>query len=124
MRSIHSQFSTSKLVLADLIEIVYEINSFVTKRVNALWILFAKGVFIMRKKPPEIDFGKEAEEHLKAIRSRIGQEVPLSNHYVRGRRPILVSIEGDTATLQFHNGALLVQVPLRYLVDDSGYRKT
>jgi len=77
----------------------------------------------MRKKPQEIDFGKEAEEHLKAIRSRIGQEVPLSNHYVRGSRPILVSIEGDTATLQFPNGALFVQVPLRDLVDDSGYWK-
>jgi hypothetical protein len=78
----------------------------------------------MRKKPQEIDFCKEAEEHLKAIRSRIGQEVPLSNYYVRGRRPILVSIDGDTATLRFFNGAILVQVPLRDLVDDSGYWKT
>lgn len=36
-----------------------------TKRVKAVLILLAKGVFKMRKKPPEIDFGKE-EEHLKA----------------------------------------------------------
>ena len=72
----------------------------------------------MRRKPQEIDFGKEAEEHLKAIRSCIGREVPHSNRYVRGQRPILVSIEGETATLQFPNGALLVQVPLRDLVDD------
>jgi hypothetical protein len=77
----------------------------------------------MRKKPQEINFGKEAEEHLKAIKSRIGKEVPLSNHYVRGQRPILVSIEGDTATLQFPNGATLLKVPLRDLVDDTGYWK-
>jgi hypothetical protein len=61
---------------------------------------------------------------LNAIRSRIGQEVPLSNRYVRGQRAILVSVDGETATLQFPNGATLAKVPLRDLVDDSGYWKS
>ena len=77
----------------------------------------------MKKKPKEIDFRKEAEEQLEAIKSRIGQEVPLSNRYVRGQRAILVSIDGETATLQFPNGAMLVKVPLRDLVDDCGFWK-
>jgi len=77
----------------------------------------------MKKKPKEIDFRKEAEEQLEAIKSRIGQEVPLSNRYVRGQRAILVSVDGETATLQFPNGATLSNVPLRDLVDDSGYWK-
>ncbi len=77
----------------------------------------------MKKKPKEIDFRKEAEDQLNAIRSRIGQEVPLSNRYVRGQRAILVTIIGETATLQFPNGATLANVPLRDLVDDSGYWK-
>ncbi len=77
----------------------------------------------MKKKPKEIDFHKEAEEQLEAIKSRIGQEVPLSNRYVRGQRAILVSVDGETATLQFPNGATLANVPLRDLVDDSGYWK-
>ena len=66
----------------------------------------------------------EAEEQLEAIKSRIGQEVPLSNRYVRGQRAILVSVDGETATLQFPNGATLAKVPLRDLVDDSGYWRT
>jgi hypothetical protein len=84
----------------------------------------AKGVFAMKKKPKEIDFHKEAEEQLEAIKSRIGEEVPLSNRYVRGQRAILVSADGETATLQFPNGATLANVPLRDLVDDSGYWRT
>lgn len=78
----------------------------------------------MARQPKEIDFCKEAEDQLNAIKSRIGQEVPLSNRYVRGPRPILVSVDGDVATLRFPNGASLIQVPLRDLVDDSGYWKT
>ncbi len=66
---------------------------------------------------------REAEDQLNATRSRIGQEVPLSNRYVRGQRAILVSVDGETATLQFPNGATLAKVPLRDLVDDSGYWK-
>ncbi len=38
----------------------------------------------MKKKIKEIDFRKEAEVQIEAIKSRIGQEVPLSNRYVRG----------------------------------------
>ncbi len=77
----------------------------------------------MSRKPKEIDFRREAEDQLNAIRSRIGQEVPLSNRYVRGRRATLVSVDGETATLLFPNGATLTNVPLRDLVDDSGYWK-
>jgi hypothetical protein len=54
----------------------------------------------MSKKPKEIDFRKEEEMQLEAIKSRIGQEVPLSNRYVRGPRPILVPVEGTVATLR------------------------
>jgi hypothetical protein len=36
---------------------------------------------------------------------------------------VLVSVDGETATLQFPNGATLANVPLRDLVDDSGYWK-
>ena len=50
--------------------------------------------------------------------------VPLSNRYVRGQRAILVSVDGETATLQFPNGATLAKVQLRDLVDDSGYWKS
>ena len=58
-----------------------------------------KGVLAMSKKPKEIDFRKEAEDQLNAIRSRIGQDVPLSNRYVREQRAILVSVDGETVTL-------------------------
>jgi hypothetical protein len=34
---------------------------------------------------------------------------------------LLVSITGETATIRFPNGATLSQVPIRDLVDDSGY---
>jgi hypothetical protein len=78
----------------------------------------------MPRQPKEIDFCKEAEDQLNAIRSRIGQEVPLSNRYVRGQRAVLVAVDGETATIQFPNGATLAKVPLRDLVDDSGYWKT
>ncbi len=64
----------------------------------------------MKKRPKEIDFRQEAEDQLNAIKARIGQEVPLSNRYVRGPRPILVSVERETATLRFPNGASLVEV--------------
>jgi hypothetical protein len=82
-----------------------------------------KGEQARSKKPKEIDFRKEVEDQLNAIRSRIGQEVPLSNRYVQGQRAILVSVDGETAKLQFPNGATLAKVPLRDLVNDSGYWK-
>lgn len=77
----------------------------------------------MRRKPPEIDFGQEAAAELAAIRAKLGQEVPLSQRYTLGPRARLESIEGDLATLVFPNGAKLEGVPLRDLVDDSGYWK-
>jgi len=75
--------------------------------------LLAKGVVRMRKKSLEIDFRKEAELQIEAIKSRIGQEVPLSTRYAREPRAILVSVEGDTATIRFPNGAILSNVPIR-----------
>ena len=39
----------------------------------------------MKQKPKEIDFIKEEEAQLIAIKARVGQEVPLSNRYVRSR---------------------------------------
>lgn len=77
----------------------------------------------MKRKSKEINFEKEAEAELAAIRSRIGLEVPLSNRYVRGQRAILVSVDGETATIRFPNGATLAGVLLRDLVDDRGYWK-
>jgi hypothetical protein len=59
----------------------------------------------MSKKLKEIDFRRGEEEQLNAIKSRIGQEVALSNRYVRGPRPILVPVEGTVATLRYSNGA-------------------
>jgi hypothetical protein len=75
----------------------------------------------MRKKPKTIDFEGETRDEIEAIKSRIGQEVPLSRRYTQGARAMLVSIEGETATIRFPNGATLSEVPIRDLVDDSGY---
>lgn len=77
----------------------------------------------MRRKPPEIKFDQEAEEHRQRVLALVGQQIPLSMRYVLGPRPILVSVEGDRATLLFPSGARLENVPLRDLVDDSGYWK-
>jgi hypothetical protein len=78
----------------------------------------------MRKKPKIIDFEGETIEEIEAIKSKIGQELPLSRRYTQGRRALLVSITGDTATIRFPNGATLSQVPIRDLVDDGGYWRT
>lgn len=75
----------------------------------------------MRKKPKTIDFEGETRDEIEAIKSRIGQEVPLSRRYTQGTRAVLLSITGETATIRFPNGATLSQVPIRDLVDDSGY---
>jgi hypothetical protein len=75
----------------------------------------------MRRKPPEFRFEEEAaEERAKLV---IGQEVPITLRYCLGPRPTLIAIDGDFALLQFPNGAILQKVPLRDLVDDSGYWK-
>ncbi len=75
----------------------------------------------MKRKAKVIDFECEAADHLQSIRDRIGKEVPLSRRYTQGAKALLVSLEGETATIRFPNGAILTQVPLRDLVDDSGY---
>lgn len=75
----------------------------------------------MRKKPKTIDFEGETRDEIEVIKSKIGQEVPLSRRYTQGSKALLVSIHGETATIRFPNGATLSQVPLRDLVDDSGY---
>ncbi len=77
----------------------------------------------MRRKPHEIDFDEEAAQERQRLESLVGQEVPLSLRYCLGARPRLVAIEGDFALLQFPSGARMERVPLRDLVDDSGYWK-
>ncbi len=75
----------------------------------------------MRKKPKTIDFEGETRDEIEAIKSKTGQEVPLSRRYTQGSRALLVSITGETATIRFPNGATLSHVPIRDLIDDSGY---
>ena len=77
----------------------------------------------MARKPKIIDFEAENRQWLDWIRDQIGREVPLSSAYTRGQKPILVSIDAERATLRFPNGAMLLNVPLRDLVDDAGYWK-
>lgn len=77
----------------------------------------------MARKTKEIDFEAEYQQHLTRVRARVGAQVPLSRVYTQGEQPILVSIDGETATLRFRNGAELVGVPLRDLVYDAGYWK-
>ena len=75
----------------------------------------------MRKKPKTIDFEGKTSDEIESIKSRIGQVVPFSRRYTQGTRAVLISISGETATIRFPNGATLSQVPIRDLVDDSGY---
>ena len=64
---------------------------------------------------------KPANRRAAKLRSSVGSEVPLSHHYVRGAKPILVSIDGELATLKFPNGTIMTGVPIRYLCDDDRY---
>ena len=75
----------------------------------------------MRNKPKTIDIDAETRDEIEAIKTKIGQEVPLSRRYTQGAKALLVSIDGETATIRFPNGATLSQVPIRDLVDDGGY---
>ena len=75
----------------------------------------------MRRKPKVIDFEFESAEEIETIKSKIGKEVPLSRRYTQGAKALLISIDGDKATIRFPNGATLRDVPIRDLVDDSGY---
>lgn len=77
----------------------------------------------MRRKPPEIQFEQEASAQIAAVKAKVGQAVPLSMRYSLGPRATLVALDGETATLVFPNGARLENMPLRDLVDDSGYWK-
>lgn len=78
----------------------------------------------MKRELKSFDFEAEAQRHLDELRSKVGQPVPLSCSYVRGQRPILLAIEGDRATLKYPNGATVMNVPLRDLVDDVAYWRT
>ncbi len=74
----------------------------------------------MRRKPPMIELGTEPPE-VARIRECVDKQVPISCSYTRGERPTLVAIENELCTLQFRNGAIMLRVPIRDLVDDSGY---
>ncbi len=75
----------------------------------------------MRRKPHEFRFDEEAAvERAKLV---VGQEVPLSCKYCLGQRAKLIAIDGEFARIQFPNGTIIERVPLRDLVDDSGYWK-
>ncbi len=78
----------------------------------------------MARKRKVIEFESESRQQLEAVRALLGQPVPLSSRYVRGTRPILEAIVGDLATIRYPNGVVMTGVPLRDLVDDSGYWKT
>lgn len=77
----------------------------------------------MRRKPQVFDFDQEAAIERARIEALVGQEVPLSLRYCLGPRPKLIAIDGDFALLQFPNGSRMERVPVRDLVDDSGYWK-
>lgn len=77
----------------------------------------------MARKPKVIDFEAETRQWEERLREMIGRQVPLSSAYTRGARPTLVAIENDRATLRYPNGATILNVPLRDLVDDVGYWK-
>ena len=75
----------------------------------------------MRRKSKLIKFEIENAEEIESIKSKIGTEVPLSRRYTQGAKALLMSIDGDRATIQFPNGAKMLDVPIRDLVDDHGY---
>jgi hypothetical protein len=73
------------------------------------------------RRQKELDFGAEDQQHLDLLRKMIGKPVPLSRSYTQGELPILVAIDGDTATIRFRNGAVITGGPIRDLVDDAAY---
>lgn len=76
----------------------------------------------MRRKRPVMDVAADAPE-IARIRASIGKQVPIRSRYIRGERPTLIAIDGKTCTLRFTNGVLMLGVPIKDLVDDSGYWK-
>jgi hypothetical protein len=75
------------------------------------------------RRPKVLNLEAEYQQHLSTLREMIGKPVPLSRSYTQGEQPILVAIEDGTATVHFRNGAVLTGVPIRDLVNDSGYWK-
>lgn len=75
----------------------------------------------MARKPKFIDFDQETQALLTSLYRQLGQPVPLSCSYTHQPRPVLVAIRGDRATLKFHNGVTMLNVPLKDLVDDRSY---
>jgi hypothetical protein len=75
----------------------------------------------MRWKPPEIRFDEEAATELKSIKAKVGQLVPLDMRYVFGPNATLIPVEDEKAKPLYPNGTRLINVPLRDLLDDSGY---
>ncbi len=75
------------------------------------------------RRPKEINFEAEHPKRVAQLERLLGNPVPLSFAYTHGEKPVLVSIDGDTATIRFRNGAELTKVPLRDLVNDAGYWK-
>ncbi len=61
----------------------------------------------MGNKPKEIDFEAEYELQLAKLRSSIGQEVPLSHHYVRGAKPILIRMRDFVSAEQTFSESML-----------------
>ena len=45
----------------------------------------------------------------------------MSHYFVRGEQPTLLAIDGENAVLKYPNGAVLINVPVGLLTDDSGY---
>ncbi len=58
----------------------------------------------MKPKPKPFDFEAKSAVELGRIRGMVGQQVPLSQFYVRGVRPVLLEVQGDHATLRIANG--------------------
>jgi hypothetical protein len=75
------------------------------------------------RRPKVLNLEAEYQQHLSTLREMIGKPVPLSRSYTQGEQPILVAIEDGAATVRFRNGAVLIGVPIRDLVNDSGYWK-
>ena len=76
----------------------------------------------MKRKLFEELVANEAPE-VEIIRASVGKQVPVSFRYIRGERPVLEAIDGDKCRLRFTNGVTMTGVPIKDLVDDSGYWK-
>ncbi len=71
-----------------------------------------------------VRFDQENEAEQANLRGMIGEEVPLSHYYLKGQKPTLVGVDGDLCILRYPNGVTMRDVPIKDLVDDSGYWKT